>query len=164
MERPVDVPSAVQDIFRQYMEAVYECLVVSERCYLKGWPDRKSAVQSAVRLVRLNCDLQLLRLEYLVREGSLEPAMWKSISAISDRIWKDWKNIDEAALKEESQLYRDVLAQLDACRAVADPAATEGPIAGARGDPEYLKASEDLRKKYWALDEQLQRLADAHTL
>ena len=141
------------------MDAVRDCLVVSERCYLKGWPDRKAAVQNAVRVVRLNCDLQLLRLEYLVREGSLEPATWKSISAISDRVWKDWENADETALKEKSQLYRDILAQLDAGRAMADPAATEGPIAGARGDPEYLKASENLRKKYWALDAQLQELA-----
>lgn len=30
------VPSAVQDIFRQYTDAVRDCLVVSERCYLKG--------------------------------------------------------------------------------------------------------------------------------
>ena len=161
MERPVKVPNAVQDIFRQYVDAVRDCLVVSERCYLKGWPDRKAEVLNAVRVVRLNYDLQLLRLEYLVRVGSLEPAMWKSISAISDRIWKDWKDNDETALKEKSQLYRDILAQLDAGRAVADPAAMEGPIAGAGGDPEYLKASEDLRKKYWALDADLQKLAGA---
>lgn len=118
-------------------------------------------MQNAVRLVRLNCDLQLLRLEYLVREGSLEPAMWKSITAIFDRIWTDWKDIDETALKEKSQPYRDILAQLSVGRAMSDPAATEGPIAGARGDPEYLKASENLRKKYWALEADLQKLAGA---
>jgi hypothetical protein len=161
MERPEDVPSAVQDVFRQYVEAVREFVVTSGRCYLKGWPDRKAAVQNTTKLGHLNCDLQLLRFEYLVGAGFLEPAMCESIEGISDRIWKGWKESDEAALKNTSQQYRDVLAQQQAGWAVLDKAAIEGPSEGARRDPEFLKAAADYRDKYWALDAQLQKLAKA---
>jgi hypothetical protein len=159
VERSVDVPSAVQDLFRQYVEALREFVATSGRCYLKGWPDRKAAVQNITKLGHLNCDLQLLRFEYLVSAGFLEPAMCASIKGISDRIWKGWEESDEAALKNASQQYRDVLAQQQAGWAVLDKAAIEGPSEGARRDPEFRKAAEDYRDRYWALDAQLQKLA-----
>ena len=161
MERPENVPSAVQDVFRQYVEALREFVVTSGRCHLKGWPDRKAAVQNSTKLGHLNCDLQLLRFEYLVSGGFLEPAMCASIEGISDRIWKGWQESDETALKNTSQRYRDVLEQQRAGLASLDKAAIEGPIDGARRDPELRKAAEDYRDRYWALDAQLQKLASA---
>lgn len=119
------------------------------------------AVQNTTKLGHLNCDLQLLRFEYLATGGFLEPAMCASIEGISDRIWKGWQESDEAALKNSSQRYRDVLAQQQAGWALLDEAAIEGPSAGARRDPEFLKAAEDYRARYMALDAELQKLATA---
>jgi hypothetical protein len=156
MERPANVTGMVREIFRQYLEDVREIVVVTGRCFLKGWPDRKAAIAVSTRIGHLNCDFQLLRFDYLVDNGLLEPGACKAISAIYDRVWKDWKESDEAALKDQSERYRDVLARLDADRAVLDSPALDGPSRDAMRDPKYLKAAEDLRQKYWALETQLQ--------
>ena len=146
----------VREIFRQYVEAVREFVVASGRCYLRGWPDREAAIAVTTRMGHLNCDLQLLRLDYLADNDLLEPEACKSIDAIYDRLWKSWQDGDDAALKGQSERYRDVLARLDAERAVLDSPALDGPSRDAMRDPEYLKAGEDLRQKYWALDARLQ--------
>jgi hypothetical protein len=162
MKGPDDPAIAIRDIFRQYIEAKREFGAVAERCLLKGWPDRKAAVQSMSRLGNLVSEIELLRFEYLMSTVPVDAAVLKSFACIFDRLHKGWRDSEEVALREKNPTYRDVSRELEAAeaaKAAGDPTALDGPFAGARGDPEYRNAFTALDKKHRHLEEQLGSLA-----
>ena len=114
---------------------------------LKGWPDRKAAVQSTTRLGNLVADIELLRFEYLMSAVPVDATVLKSFDCIFDRLYKGWRDSDEAALRERNPTYRDVSRELEAAeatKAALDPTALAGPFAGAERDPEYRDACASL--------------------
>jgi hypothetical protein len=150
--------SEVRDLFRDYLQAVREFLEVHRRCIVKGWPDRKDAIEVMTRLEYLNCQVQAWRLDYLWERGLLEPKSYPSLSSIFDRLNKGWSESEEAALKASNEPYRVVVANSDVARTRLDPTALDGPPGDLRRDTEYLSALEDLRQKAQSLDAQLQTL------
>ena len=161
MKEP-DPAGAIRDIFRQYIEAKREFGAVAERCLLKGWPDRKTAIQSMSRLGSLVADIELLRFEHLMSAVPLDATALKSFAAIFDRLDKDWADSEEIVLREKNPTYRAVSRELEAAKATKaalDPTALDGPFAGAKGDPEFQIAFASLDKRHRQLEEQLGRLA-----
>ena len=153
---------AIRDIFRKYIEAKREFGAVAERCLLKGWPDRKAAIQSMLRLGNLVSEVELLRFEYLMSTVPVDAAVLKSFDCIFERLYKDWRDSEEVALREKNPTYRDLSRELEAAeaaKAAKDPTALDGPFGGARGDPEYRNGFTSLDKKHRQLEEQLARLA-----
>lgn len=160
MKEP-DPAIAIRDIFRQYIEAKREFGVIAERCLLKGWPDRKTAIQSTSRLGTLVAETEWLRFEYLMSAGPFDAAVLKSFACIFDRLDKGWGDSEELALRDKNPTYRDVSRELEAAnatKAALDPTALDGPFAGAKGDPEFRRAFAALDKKHRQLEEQLGRL------
>jgi hypothetical protein len=159
---PDDPATAIREIFRQYIEAKREFGSVAERCLLKGWPDRKAAIQTTSRLGKLVSESELLRFEYLMSAVPVDATVLKSFACIFDRIYKGWRDSEEVALREKNPTYRDVSRELEAAeatKAALDPTALDGPFAGARGDPEFRKAFASLDKKHRQLEEQLGKVA-----
>jgi hypothetical protein len=151
--------SELRDLFREYLQAVRKFVEVHGRCIVKGWPDRKDAIEVATRLAYLNCDVQAWRLDYLWEQGLLERKPYQSLSGIFDRLNKEWSESEEAALKASNEPYREAVTDSDVARTRLDPPALEGPSGDLRRDKEYLRALEDLRQKAQSLDAQLQKLA-----
>ena len=161
MKEP-DPAVAIRATFRQYIEAKREFGAVAERCLLKGWPDRKAAVQCTSRLGDLVAKIELLRFEYLMSAVPVDAMALKSFTCIFDRLYKGWQDSDEVALREENPTYRDVSRELEAAeatKAALDPTALDGPFAGAARDPEYRNAAASLNKKHRQLEQQLGKLA-----
>lgn len=153
---------AIRDTFRQYIEAKREFGALAERCLLKGWPDRKAAVQSTSRLGDLVSEIELLRFEHLMSAVSVDAATLKSFACIFDRLYKGWRDSEEVALRERNPTYRDVSRELEvaeATKAALDPTALDGPFAAAGRDPEYRNAAASLDEKHRRLEAQLGKLA-----
>jgi hypothetical protein len=162
MEEPDNPVIAIRDTFRQYIEAKREFGAIAERCLLKGWPDRKAAVQSTSRLGDLVSEIELLRFEYLMNAVPIDVTVLKSFACIFDRLYKGWGESEEIALREKDPTYRDLSRELEAAeatKAALDPTALDGPFAGAARDPEYRNAAASLDKKCRQLEEQLGKLA-----
>ncbi len=151
-------PCEIRDIFCDYLKAMREFLEVFERCIVRGWPDRKDAISVTTRIAYLNCDVQRWRLDYLCEQGLLELKAHQSLSAIFDRLNKQWTDDEEAALKAKHVPYRGAVTNRDVERAQLDPEALEGPFGDIERDQEYLTARESLRLKAKSLDAQLQQL------
>lgn len=149
---------AVREIFRRYIDAKRDFLTITARCYLKGWPDRKSAVQAWSALCALVIEQEVLRFDYLISGARLDAAVWKSLESILNRISKDWKECDERELAAQSSAYQDVLKQLAAAESIVDKPALHGPFSGAKGDPEWLNAIHAFDKRRSDLDDQLGKL------
>jgi hypothetical protein len=158
---------AIQEIFRQYIEAKREFGAIAERCLLKGWPDRKAEIQSTMRLMTLVSEIELLRFEYLMSVTLLDSATLKSFALLFDRLYKGWRDSDEVALSAGNPTYRDVSKELEATKSIKaamDPAALDGPFAGAGQDPEFRNACAALDKKHRQLEEQIGTVAAATRL
>jgi hypothetical protein len=144
-------------VFRDYTAAKREFLAITDRCYLKGWPDRKAAVQHSSNVRALIIEQESLRVEYLLSGVTVEAVVWKSLAGILNRISKNWRDGDEGALEANSPTYRNITRQLAAAGPI-DRAALDGPFNGAKGDPEFLGAFHTFNKKRIELDERLARL------
>jgi hypothetical protein len=160
---PAAALTEVREIFREYLESTRELLGVHRKCIIRGWPDRKAAIEVMTRLAYLNCDNQLLRLDYLVNNGWLEREACQSLSTIFNRLNKTWSEGEEQALRAGNEVYREVVANSDAERAQLEPHVLEGPTDDLRRDHEYLKARDALRQKAQSLDERLTKLASQTT-
>jgi hypothetical protein len=78
----------LREIFRQYTEAKRELSVVTGRCLLKGWPDRKTAVQDLAKTTSLVMEYEALRFEHLLSDVAVEGPVWKSLGAVLDRVFQ----------------------------------------------------------------------------
>ncbi len=147
------------EVFRAYIQAKRELLVVTHRCYLKGWPDRKSAVESLTNVSLLIIEQELLRFDHLLSGAPVDPTVWKSLESILRRISNDWRDSDEVALIASSSAYRDIANRLAAAPAI-DKAGLDEPGKAARGDPELQNAVHTFNKKHDELDRRLVGLCD----
>lgn len=148
----------VRDVFREYIEAKREFLAVTDRCSLKGWPDRKSVLEDFSKMCAFVIEQEVLRFDYMLSGVPVEAAVWKSLEGILNRISKDWKDSDESGLAAKSAAYRDVSKQLAAAEAIVDKAALDGPFKGTQGDPEWKNAVRVFNDKRSELDKRLARL------
>jgi hypothetical protein len=135
MDAPLSVPDEVIEIFRQYHANMREVIELSFTFYLKGWPDKRDALGTVLRLGHLNLDISLLRFEYLVDHHLLAPK--------------------EDTLKASSRSYRHVLFKMETDQSVHEPQNVSGPIEDAGRDPEYKRPVGENLTKHWALEERL---------
>jgi hypothetical protein len=152
-----DDSDEIRELFHQYIQALREYITVNERCQLKGWPDRKVAIMNATKVKSLYCDSAVMRLAYLLRYG-VSTDTWLSIGDILNRISGGWKDAEEIALKGESPQYLDLSREAESAQAAMDEVALEGPIQGARRDPEWQEAALAFGARQLALDADLTKL------
>ena len=92
----------VRDVYRQYIQSKRELFEVAEACSIKGWPDRKAAVQVAFRIQNLLNEQEALRFEYLIEKRPSESASWESLTSISKRLDEGWNTAEDEILKENN--------------------------------------------------------------
>jgi hypothetical protein len=153
-----DVLTAVRSILSEYVAAKKTYIVTSERCLLKGWPDRKQAIRNSTRLLLLQGEAELMRFDSLAGYQRDIAILCKSLESIIDRLYKHWTEAEDIVLRQNNPSYVELVRQLELADAARDPAALDGPLAAARGDPEYLAAAEAMRMKYFELNERLGNL------
>jgi len=144
----------LREIFKGYVDSKLALAAEVDRLVLKGWPDRKAAVQGWSQLTKLVIECEILRFEYLLSHVPLESSIWASLQTITQRLHTDWQASDESTLDEGNPTYRDTMRRLDATEGSRNPAALDGPFKDARRDPEYGAAVEAFTKKNSELDRQ----------
>ncbi len=157
-EAPVDVTVEVRNILKRYVDAKNAFLTTSKRCATKGWPDRKDAINNANAIRVLQGELEILRFDFLTSAAPADYALFSSLASIMERLYKNWKDSEETALRDKSAAYRELVTESETLEATVNPEALDGPFAAALGDPEYRAAANALRMKYYELDAQLGQL------
>ena len=147
----------LREIFREYIQAKRELLEVTVRCYLKGWPDRKAAVEDLAKMSGLVMEEELLRFDYLLGRARVETAEWTSLKNLVRRLSNQWEDSDEVELKATNPAYRELLTRLAAATPI-DKSALDGPGKGARADREWQNAIHAFDEKHDELDSRLTRL------
>ena len=150
-----DRATMVGRIFCEYGKSKREFITIAELCSVKGWPDRKVAIQKAFKLQILFDQRETMRFDHLLSRQAPEIAAYKSLSEISDRLTKQWNEGDEASIVGDSCTYRDVLHEIEICQASLDSDALDGPFKAAQRDSEYLRARQILQEKLHSLNSQL---------
>jgi hypothetical protein len=150
--------NVLREIFQRYLETKHELAGDVDRLALKGWPDRKAAVQALSQVTNLVMECELQRFEHLLSHVPLASTVWTSIATITQRLHTDWHATDEQVLNDANTAYRDVVRKLEAAERKHDRAALDGPFKDARRDPEFGIACEAFAKRNRELDQQLSAL------
>ena len=149
--------SELREVFREYTQAKRELLAVTIRCYLKGWPDRKAAVEELAKMSELVMEQESLRFDYVLSCARVETGEWKSLETILHRLSTHWKDSDEVELEATSPAYRELTSRF-AMAAPTDKAALDGPGKAAQADREWQLAVHAFNKRHDELDVRLSRL------
>jgi hypothetical protein len=162
MEIPADLTAGVRNILSRYVDAKNQFLATSKRCVIKGWPDKKEAINNANRMGVLQGELEILRFDFLASAVPVDQVLFRSLASIMDRIYKDWKDSEETALRNKSAAYREMVSETEALKAKLIPKELDGPFADVLGDPEYRSAANMFRMKYHEFDGELGKLVSAN--
>lgn len=153
-----DAIKALREIFDRYLATKRGLAADIDRLVLKGWPDRKSAVQALSQVTNLVMECEILRFEYLLNYVSLESPIWISLGTITQKLHTDWHPSDERILSDASATYREAVKKLEAAESNRDPAALDGPLKDARRDSEFgmacdafAKGNDELDREFGAL-------------
>jgi hypothetical protein len=136
----------------QFTDAKRELLTVADKCFIKGWPDRESALKNASESRRLVIELESLRFDYLISSTPLDGTVWRSLKSIFERMYKDW------SIDAKSEIYGRVTKELELSKASVDKAALDGPSKAAENDPEFRNAFKAFDAKLAELDKCLGQL------
>jgi hypothetical protein len=148
----------VEDVFQKFIEARLKFIQVIERCALKGWPDRKSAIRSNAHLQALFYTRLPLRLTYLVEQKVISDAGWSeytSTDQVHARVQDGWGDDEEKALRLCNEAYDRIQNAIPIATAATDPPALDGLFEMAKRDPELHAAWSKLNNTVLALDSEL---------
>jgi hypothetical protein len=153
-----DITSAAAAIYRRYQQEYREFITVMKRCWLKGWPDRKDAIDCCCVVAYAYGEQALMRLDHLLRNDLLKSSVCGSVGDIHHRLFDNWSEAEESALVTSNPAYKESLAAREAAQARIRPEDTEEPAKMAKSDPEYVKAGEKISNVAWHLNEELKEL------
>jgi hypothetical protein len=153
-----DAIKALRAIFDSYLATKRGLAADMDRLVLKGWPDRKSAVQALSQVTNLVMECEILRFEYLLSYVPLESPIWKSLETIMQRLHTDWRDTDEKVLSDANAAYRDTAKNLKTAERNRNPGALDGPMKDARRDPEFGMVCDTFAKRNDELDRQFRAL------
>jgi hypothetical protein len=124
---------------------------------LKGWPDRKGALQNAFRLQQLFCAQELRRAEYLAASLKMSDALRRptTIAVIEKMFREAWNDRHEKAMRQTDPSYGALADEIELCRAAFDRQAVEGPLRDAQRDPEWIAARKAAQEVLCEYDRQL---------
>jgi hypothetical protein len=148
----------LREIFQGYLETKRSLAANADRVYLKGWPDRRIALQALSRATSLVIAFESMRLEYLLTHVPLESPVWTSLQTITERLHAGWQPDDENALSLQNPAYQHTMRELEAIEKVRNNESLAGPFKDARRDPDYAaacnafaKANQELDRRFAAL-------------
>jgi hypothetical protein len=148
----VQAINALRTIFHGYLATKRGFGAEMDRLALKGWPDRKPAVQALSQLSNAVMECEMLRFEYLLSHVSLDSPIWTSLQTILQRLLTDWLPSDESILGDANAAYRDAMRRWEAAERNRDPSALDEPMKDARRDPEFKLVCAAFAKRNNELD------------
>jgi len=157
-ERVRDMMTPIRDVFCQYIESKRLFLSIAERCSIKGWPDRRAALQNSFRLQQLFNEREALRFDHLMNYHRFTVGDWKSLQTISARLEQGWSASEEEALRHVNSRYDDLEREILACQASQDPEALDEPLRAVQRDSEYVSARDAISRRTLELDKHLARI------
>jgi hypothetical protein len=143
---------ALREFFDGYLASKRGLAADMDRLVLKGWPDRKPAVQALNQLSNVVIECEILRFEHLLNCVSLDSPIWTSLDTILQKLHTDWRPSDERVLGDANVAYRDAMRRWEAAERNRDPSALDGPLEDARRDPEHKLVCAAFAKRSRELD------------
>jgi hypothetical protein len=110
---------------------------------------------------------QEIRFEYVFSLGDFDTGVWNSLSSITDRLDKNWSDIDESSAISNNSAYKNLTTQLseaEKSRASMDKDLLDGPLRTVQQHAEYRSARQAIYEKVHELDKRLGKLPAQPTI
>jgi hypothetical protein len=115
----------VQKVFRKYLQVTREFWKAARRCAVKGSPEQKIALRSAIRLQFLLIDRQTSRFAYLLTLDTFDWAHPGTIDSINQRLDQGWGENEEETLLNSDSSYRHIVREIEDIRSEWDSKSLE---------------------------------------
>jgi hypothetical protein len=99
-----------------------------------------------------------MRFEHVFSRGEFDTGVWNSLSSITDRLDKNWSDIDECSALTNNSTYKDLtteLSEAEKSRASMDKDLLDGPLRTVQQHAEYRSARQAIYEKVHELDKRL---------
>jgi hypothetical protein len=157
-----DRPATVRAGLRDYLDSQRQFMKIADTCSQKGWPDRGAVLYYTWECQKLYIQRQEIRFEHLFSRGEFESGVWKSLSSITDRLDKNWSDIDErGVVLGGNSAYEKLMAEiteLEHSRASLDKDLLDGPLRALQRYAEYRTARQAIHDKVHEFDRRLAEL------
>jgi hypothetical protein len=100
-------------------------------------------------------DREALRLEYFLTNCTSEIADFRSLSDISERLLKDWRNLDEDGIKSSNSNYTTVSQGIVQLEGKTDSPFLDKPFQALTQNPNYRNARAAFAKRIDELNDRL---------
>lgn len=101
---------------------------------------------------------QEMRFEHVFSRGEFDTGVWNSLSSITDRLDKNWSDMDECSALTNNSTYKDLtteLSEAEKSRASMDKDLLDGPLRTVQQHAEYRSARQAIYEKVHELDKRL---------
>jgi hypothetical protein len=153
-----DTPSVIRGAMSEYLESQRQFMRTAETCSHRGWPDRGAILYYTWKCQQLYVHRQELRFEHVFSRGEFETGVWSSLSNITDRLDKNWSDIDESGVLSNNPAYKDLtteISEAEYSRGSMDKDVREGPIQTLQQHSEYRAARQAIYEKVREFDRRL---------
>jgi hypothetical protein len=162
-----DPPSVIRSAMSEYLESQRQFMRTAETCSQRGWPDRGAVLYYTWKCQQLYIHRQEMRFEHVFSRGEFETGVWNSLTSITDRLDKNWSDIDERSALSNNSAYKDLttaISEAEHSRASMDKDLREGPIQTLQQHAEYRTARQAIYEKVHELDKRLAKLRAQPTI
>ena len=153
-----DPPSVIRSAMSEYLESQRQFIRSAETCSQRGWPDRGAVLYYTWKCQQLLIHRQEMRFEHVFSRGEFDTGVWNSLSSITDRLDKNWSDIDECSALTNNSTYKDLtteLSEAEKSRASMDKDLLDGPLRTVQQHAEYRSARQAIYEKVHELDKRL---------
>ena len=150
---PTQASQVLLDVYMRYLQGKREFIDETERCTLKGWPDRRSEIRETFELQRHYIEREVRRIRYVAESDARLDRKGVSLASIATRIDKDWTAADDAGLVAKDPSYVRTTEEIN--RILGLRGSITEPLRDASSDPDYLRARQKFSELVQALDEEL---------
>jgi hypothetical protein len=149
--------TVVHAVFRKYLKSTREFWKVAQQCADKGSPDRKHALQKAIKLQLNLIECQAMRFAYLIAQDTCDWTSLGSISSLNERLDQGWGKNEESDLLEANSLYKDVVREIDDIKSDLDSNALAESIQELEKNVKYRDARQVVADRVQKLNDGLRR-------
>jgi len=145
----------VRRVFRQYINSYREYIEIAEKRSFELAPERKLEWQNVFRLQRLLNECRELRFEHLSQQATMDWASLRSLTSISERLDKDWRQEEEELLVVINANYKNVVKELADIQSKWNPNGLGNSTRVVDQDHIYCEALQALAERNKKLEAQL---------
>jgi hypothetical protein len=145
----------VSKAYREYLEWAKSLLTLAATCSFTQSPEQESELRNIFRLQILYTEREALRFEFLLKNCTSEITKCRSLSAIYERLLKDWRSLDDDGLTSGNSNYMTVLQGIAELEGKTDSQALDKPFQALTQNPQYRNARAAFAKRIEELNKSL---------